>query len=684
MDSGDYLEVTVDLKNMNKANKTNNVYWTTKCGEVVKGVCALLNSFGGKLRVNIEDQNVDNFENVLDSFLRAIGQRLRLFISLVLFNQLVKMPNRQDKEFVYEISVSDEIFTMKYNLYLPTLKQVEEIPPHQPNALKRIREVCNISAKSAEDDLSKLSGFIVGKSVLVAESDRLQFKCVFNGKSKRTTIADRIVANGNKLIKTVSAFANHAGGHVLFGISNDGIVQGQHLSENEKREVEAKVTKEISKLIWVQKAVQKGEHWNIDFIPVEDDKNNAIDSLFIIKISIKALPGGVFVQQPESYHIGLNREVKRMSFGDWKSRIIFGFKPVLASVSRIDWSSPKAHRKYFTVIFELNDLQNEASYEMFKKLAISVKEQHRGTATELFVMIIESVVAYKRGMMKKANEIVSEVEATLKNHQNIDDHQILMFRMLYAKSAIARAKGDYDLSYKYARDAHHVADQIQPGVLTAWFFNHVAIVEKFLSHEQKRLEEETKKMKKSSLEHYVKALQYAKASNVEQEFAGMIADLEQRVHIFRAISILGNFATGTNLSEVTPSNIKAAENDLLRYKSLEIAGFLPTNYRRTYCLFAESDLRFAQWYQKLLNQRLQQQEQQQVQQQQHEGVYKMCSLLKDARSKALEARNLSKKCRFEELTEYANRRLGKITEMMVKFNFVSTLSKRRSTILAIQ
>lgn len=72
---------------------------------VVEGVCALLNSFGGKLRINIEDQNVDDFENVLETLLRAIEKRLRLFISLILFNQLVKMPNRQDKEFVYEISV---------------------------------------------------------------------------------------------------------------------------------------------------------------------------------------------------------------------------------------------------------------------------------------------------------------------------------------------------------------------------------------------------------------------------------------------------------------------------------------------------------------------------------------------------------------------------------------------------
>ena len=686
MEAGDSLEVTVDLKIMNKNNKSNSTYWKAKCEEIVQGVCALLNSFGGKLRIDIGNQDVtrsQEFEDVLDKLLRAIGQRLLLFIPLVLFNRLVKMPKLQDKKFVYEISLlADKLFTMKYNLYIPTLKQVEEIPPHQPNALEKIKEICNTSTKLAKDDIqSRLSGFIVDKSVQLTESDRLQFKHVSDKKC-----ADRIVDKGNKLKKTVSAFANHCGGHLLIGISNDGIVHGQHLSENEKGNVEAKVTKALNHLIWIEQTMLKGDHWNIEFIPVEDDKNNVIDSLFIIKIWIKALPGGVFVEEPKSYHIGLNSEVRPMSFDHWKSRIIFGVRPVLASVNRIEWSSPTAQRKYFKVIFELNDLQNDAKYKMFEKIAKAVKKQHRGTATELFVMIIESVVAYKRGMMTTADEILGKIEATLKDREDIDDHEILKFRMLYAKSAIARAKGDYESSYEYAIDAHQVAEQIPTGVLTAWFFNHVAIVEKFLSQQQ-LLEQENKDMEKSSLNHYVKALQYAKSSNVEQEFTGMIADLEQRVHIFRAICILGNFAKGAKLSEVTSSNIKAAENDLLRYKELEIAGFLPSNYRRTYFLFAKSDLRFAQWYLKLRNQQLhqqqlRQQEQQQNQQQQQEGDYKTCSLLKEAHSKAIEARNLSKRCGFEELTQYANCRIGRIAEMMVKFNFVSTHSKRRSEISA--
>jgi hypothetical protein len=679
MEAKDYLEVSVDLERMNK--NTNKAYWVSKCDEVVHGVCALLNTFGGKLCIKIENQNVVNLENILDNVLRATEQRLKQFMSLLWFNKLIKMPNIQKKKFVYDVRHHpDKVFTVKYHLYLPTLKQVEEIPPCEDDA--NIKDMLSNFTEVVQNYPSRVSEFIFGKSVLLTESDSVQFKYVSNEKATSTTIADRIINRCNKLNKTISAFANQSGGQVLYGISNEGIVHGQKLEEKDKREIEAKVTKEINKLIWKDKAMEKGKCWNIEFVPVKDEEKNEIASLFIIKISIEALPGGVFVQQPESYQIGVNKDVELMSFEDWRSRIIYGVRPVPANLNRITWSSPKAHRKYFKVIFDLNMLQNEANYDAFNKLARSIKEEHDGTATELFVMFIESVVAYKRGMMKKADEIIDTIEAALKNRPNIDDHRILEFRLLYAKSAIARANGDYESSYKHAIEGQQVADCIQPGVLTAWFFNHVAIVEKFLSQQQQQQGDDKVEEKKCALTHYIKALQYAKASHIEREFTHMIADLEQRVHLFRAITILGNFATGVNLADVTSSNIKAAENDFVQYSTLVIKGFVPSNYRRAYSLLAECDLRFAQWYRDQRNEQQQQRNEQQQQQEQgqeqpQEEVYKTPKLLKEAYNKALEGRELSKQCRFEELTMYANCRLGRISGMMVKLNFVTALSKRR-------
>jgi hypothetical protein len=662
MEAGHNLEVSVDLEKMNK--KTNKTYWRSKCEEIVKGVCALLNTYGGKLCIKIENENVPDVENVLDNFLRATEQRLKQFMSLWYLNQLVKMPNIQEKKFVYEIRHSEnKVFTIKYHLYLPTLKQVEEIPPSE--AHERIKEMSDPTT-AVQSYSSKMNEFIFGKSVLLTESDSVQFKHLSNEKSTKITIAGRIINESNKLNKTISAFANQSGGQVLYGISNDGIVHGQKLEEKDKSEIEAKVTKEINKMIWLQEPIEKGKHWNIEFEAVKDEENNEIAFLFVIRISIQPLPGGVFVQQPESYQIGRDERVQLMSFEDWRSRIFYGVTPVPPRVGRINWSSTASHRKYFKAIFPLNELHCQAKYKAFNDEARSIKEKHVGTATELFVMLIESVVAYKRGMMKTANEIIKRVEESLQSSQNIDDRNILQFRLLYAKSAIARAAGDTELCYKYAQEGQQVADLIQPGVFTAWFFNHVAIVEKFLSEEQQKQEDQAK-METSALNHFIRALQHAKASYIEQEFIGMIADLEQRIHIFRAITILGNFKEGANLKDVKPSKIKAAKNDLQQYDNLVYDGFLPSNYRRAYSLFAQCDLRFAQWGH----------HQKQQKQLPEQKVYNTPELLKDAYDKAFEGRELSKQCNFEELVMYGNCRLGRISTVMVKLNFATSFSKRR-------
>ena len=671
MEAGNSLKVSVDLEKMNK--KTNQRYWTSKCEEILKGVCALLNSIGGTLHIEIENESVANFEDRLDSVLRATEQHLKQFMSSRWFRKLVKMPNIQNKQFVYEVTNSDKVFTIRCPLYLPTQKQVEEIKPYE--AREKIKDMSEASTEVSEDHFSRINGFVYGKSISLTESDQIQFKCVSNAKAKnsKTTIADRIINKCNKLTPTLSAFANECGGHVLFGISNDGTVKGQELTPKDKREVEAKVTKVISKMIWLRNSIEKQKHWHIEFIPVIDDKNNEKESLFVIKISIEALPGGVLVQQPESYRIGSDKKVELMPFEDWKSRILNGVVPILSNISRIGWSSVSSQKNYFTIIFELNDLQNQAKYAEFTEVVTSLKEKYAGTTTELFIMIVESVVAYKRGMIKKANEIVTEIESELESQQNVDDRKILEFRILYARSAIARADHDYETSYEYAKEAQQIADQIQPGVLTAWFYNHVAIVEKFLYQEQERNNDE---MQKSALNHYIKALQYAKASDVEQEFDRMIADLEQRIHIFRAISILGHVSSGANVKEITAANIEEASKDLQTYYALCYAGYPPSNYRRIYALLAECDVFFARWYQNLVNEKCQPQRAEGHPLQQE--MYRTPVLLNEAHKKATEARELSKQHHFDELNRFANWRLGRIAEMLAKLNFAMTFSRRRN------
>ena len=671
MEPGEFLVVTVDLEKMCK--KTNEKYWKSKCDEIAKYSCALLNSFGGKLCIDIENQNVTNPEVRLDNVLRALEQRLRSFMSLSWLKKLIKLPKIPSKQFIYEISSSERVFCIKSHLYLPQLKQVEEIPPAE--ALEKVRDMSELPGDD-KGHLPTVNQFILDESISVTESDSIQFKYLKEEKTRNTRIANRIVNKTNKLTITISAFANHEGGLLLYGITNDGIVKGQWLTENDKCEIDAKVSTVISKMIWRERAINKNEKWNIEFVPVKDDENNEVASLYVIKIWVKPLPGGVFVQPPETYQIGSNNNVERMSFEDWSSRVIYSVRPlkpvnIPKNVKRIQWSSATSQRCNIHIIFKLNDLQNHAKYKEFAEQANSIKNQPNipGTATELFVMAIESTVAYKRGMIKKAEEIVAVIKKKLEAPGDIEDRNIAVFRMLYAQSAIQRAKGDYKSSYNFALEAQQVALLIPPGVLTASFFNHVAILEKVLSQQKN---EGKFDMENSALNHYIKALQHVKASEVENEFVNMTADLEQRIHIFRAITILGSFNEGTDLHQVTPTKIRGAEDDLSRYETLVIRGFLPSEYRKTYNLLARCDLLLAQWYQQHLNQ----QQQQNFQLAGFPIPQEIPNRLKEAYGFALEAREISKKCHFDELCRYANFRLGKITEIMIKVSIAFSLPKR--------
>ena len=168
---------------------------------------------------------------------------------------------------------------------------------------------------------------------------------------------------------------------------------------------------------------------------------------------------------------------------------------------------------------------------------------------------------------------------------------------------------------------------------------------------------------RSALDHYIKALQHSKTSSVEQEFFITVADTKQRICIFRAVTLLGDFATGANFRKATPSDIKAAETDLSVCDRLILEGFKETKYCKIYHLFSLSDLLVCRWWQK--------QQQQQTKEERSFEDYKTSNLLKEAFDYATEAEELSTKFHFELLNTYARYRLAVIIEIMLKLNVSS-------------
>ena len=81
--------------------------------------------------------------------------------------------------------------------------------------------------------------------VATGESETLEFK--------------KSTGSKGPAIKTVCAFLNHRGGHVLFGVRRDGVVIGQHVSDRTIEEISEEIRytsirrcrQRWSALVWV-------------------------------------------------------------------------------------------------------------------------------------------------------------------------------------------------------------------------------------------------------------------------------------------------------------------------------------------------------------------------------------------------------------------------------------------------
>jgi hypothetical protein len=183
--------------------------------------------------------------------------------------------------------------------------------------------------------------FLKGTNSGLLESKIVQLKHVKAGPSKRIKQADRMTGKDNKFSCYVSAFANYNGGQSYYGITDDGLVEGELISnEKDKREITKKVGKAINKMIWPEQIGQskRGEHRDILFEPVLDENSKPIPSTFVIVIYIAPCLGGVFTEVPECYEM-VEEKVKKMSSATWKKRILQPTKLFLdvSSITRITW-----------------------------------------------------------------------------------------------------------------------------------------------------------------------------------------------------------------------------------------------------------------------------------------------------------------------------------------------------------
>ena len=209
---GNVFEVPFSIENMKSCGKA---YRERQLTTIVAIICALLNSDGGELNMEFEDDLI--LRNETDGISRMIEQRLVDIIGSCLFYAKVRILKKNAKQLVFTVDSSQSLCTVDYNLYLPTRSQVIPISPWEPP--ERVKAILNREVR-IQQQIENYDNFVLNRHVPFEESHANQFKHLKSAKTKCVSLADRMTNKSNKLERYISAFGNNNGGRIFYGISD--------------------------------------------------------------------------------------------------------------------------------------------------------------------------------------------------------------------------------------------------------------------------------------------------------------------------------------------------------------------------------------------------------------------------------------------------------------------------------
>ena len=207
----------------------------------------------------------DTFWPKLDKFWQTFENSLELVLEPMCYPDLIDRVVKEDVVFLF-IKAADRLISTDRKLYVAGDARVLRAPFKKTLELLEDTPECKIP-------LEKLpplpETFVSGKMLDFHETKKIQFKSY---NSEKTTL-EKLLHKKDDIKKQISAFANVLGGIILFGILNDGIVDGLKIDSDEKsfKEVEQGVESLIGEMKWCC-TPQRSTHWNVKFFLVQEKK----------------------------------------------------------------------------------------------------------------------------------------------------------------------------------------------------------------------------------------------------------------------------------------------------------------------------------------------------------------------------------------------------------------------------
>lgn len=293
---------------------------------VLRYACAIANSGGGILHMQNVDYKTGVCSKDLDTWWSGMEIKLAAMISSDdICNYFDMVGNYDDADLYLFVKTSEHICTINYHSRLPTDTATHEVS--YQSVIKLLQKEGPEKPLAALPPVPTDYNYGITHECLKQETKQIQFKQL-SGRNSRDGkgIPEKIKS---LVSKYVSAFANHEGGHIYFGIDDDqAAVYGEDMSYQDQERTAKLVQLRMDVIIWGNStfSAQRGVHWDIQFFPVQDVPTRK-NPRFVVVVSVCKFPGGVFTATPDSFYVNTrNQEVKCWSFDQWRKAMLNPFR----------------------------------------------------------------------------------------------------------------------------------------------------------------------------------------------------------------------------------------------------------------------------------------------------------------------------------------------------------------------
>ena len=340
-----FAEVTFDINIIYKDKKKETLL------ELFKYIVALLNSVGGVVRIDEYGNDKKGIIDDRDKWIQRLEQTLVAIMGQDHYNECVRYFEKTPYYYVF-VRKSKRVCTQNSGLKISLPRSVRDAtyectveilnrsnvsaPCSNSSSLEVSEEGMELDHDSGypEDNLTNFTDeehteFHYKNYVSFEESNSVQFKIICEGTA---TLVQLLKGIEKHLPNYVSAFANGCGGHVYFGIHDDGEIKGQLVTgEEEKMKVKKMVEEVIDKKDANQERVRiwgkpgfipkYGEQWSVKFVKVIGGPQD--EERYIVVVQIFPFNGGMFLERPLAWKVDeTSGDIMQIDFDEWRNKHI--------------------------------------------------------------------------------------------------------------------------------------------------------------------------------------------------------------------------------------------------------------------------------------------------------------------------------------------------------------------------